>query len=138
MARRKQSNYKVYDTMANLGDGTGGTTVIVRKISWFGGEPKVDIRKWYNHNLANEAPGHGIALDTEGADILTESLVRAGYGHKEELEDLLKTRVEIDRNVDSEEEEIKEPKSSKKADKEVKTTDEFYSAKDLLTLEYQS
>ena len=138
MARRRSSNYKVYDTMANLGDSSQGTTVIVRKISWFGGEPKVDIRKWYNHNLSNETPGHGIALDTEGADILTESLVRAGYGHKEELESLLNTRVEIDRDVDIEEDEEKDIKESKQAEKEVKTTDEFYSAKDLLALEYQS
>lgn len=136
MAKKKRSNYKIEDTLANLGDSTGGTTVIVRKISWFGGESKVDIRKWYNHNLANETPGHGVALDTNGADILTEALVRAGYGHKEELERLLTTRVEIDREVETDDD-IELEKDSV-LDKEVKSTDEFYSAKDLLSLEYNT
>ena len=135
---KKRSNYKVYDTLANLGDGTGGTTVIVRKVSWFGGDVKVDIRKWYNHNLASEAPGHGVALDTEAADVLTESLVRSGYGRKELLEELLKTRTEIDREPEVEEDEAIVDKTKCKEEKEVKTTDEFYSAKDLLSLEYQT
>ena len=133
---KKRSNYKVYDTLANLGDGTGGTTVIVRKVSWFGGDVKVDIRKWYNHNLATEAPGHGVALDTDGADVLTESLVRAGYGHKEVLEELLNTRTEIDRTPETEDDVVEDKVTKEK--KEAKTTDEFYSAKDLLSLEYQT
>lgn len=130
---KKRIQFKIYDTMANLALNNANATLL-RKVSWYGDNPKVDIRKWFNYNTSNEIPGHGVSLSLEAVDILTESLVKFGYGRKEELEKLLDVRQEIDREVPDEEDEtdIKEQSSKK-----VKESKDFYSAKDLLALEYE-
>ena len=135
MARRKRVQYKVYDTIANLTTGSVNA-VVVRKISWYGDDPKIDIRRWFNYNNANEAPGHGVTLGLEAADTLVEELIRNGYGRREELEKILDNRTEIDREEVTDEEEVSELVDGSVEEKKVKTTDEYYSAKDLLALSY--
>jgi len=100
---------------------TGSTTNLIREISWFDGEPKIDIGKWVGVNTETEYRKSGLALTVSEANDLTETLVREGFGVHDKVVQALK-----DRKV----ERVGETKSS------VKTVDntkvDYYDPKEML------
>ena len=59
---------------------SGNSSINLRKISWNGREPKLDLRKW-NYQDGKERAMKGITLSDEGADELAGVLIEQGYGN---------------------------------------------------------
>ena len=65
------------------------------RVSWSGAEPKIEIRKYNKTLLKENSPrgwGKGIALTPAELDVLTEELVRLGYGSNKEIKVAFKER----------------------------------------------
>lgn len=73
MAGKSDSKDIKYDILAELGIITTGEVYDVRAkiISWNGGEPMLDIRKW---NKDNTRMSKGCSIALEGVDALKEAL----------------------------------------------------------------
>jgi hypothetical protein len=66
------------------------TTELCR-ISWKGKESKVEIRKLNKKDESGEIIfGKGIALTTDELNILTEELIKLGYGNRRAIKNILK------------------------------------------------
>ncbi len=75
--------------------------IAIRKVSWNGREPKLDVRKWYS-NPDGEICGKGVSFSTEdGPHEMVHVLVKENYGdtatimnalsHRDDFYDVLKT-----------------------------------------------
>jgi hypothetical protein len=62
----------------------GNTSINLRKVSWNGREPKLDLRKW-SYQDGTERAMKGVTLSDDGADELTGVLVEQGYGNTERI-----------------------------------------------------
>lgn len=60
------------------------TSLNLRKVSWNGREPKLDLRKW-SCQEGEERAMKGITLSEEGATELTGVLVEQGYGETKRI-----------------------------------------------------
>ena len=88
------------------------TSVNLRKISWNGRDPKLDIRKW-SYNDGEERMLKGCTLSDEGGNELACVLVEHGYGDTNRLLKALSTRKDFHGVVD-----ITESESSEDDDEE--------------------
>ena len=78
------------------------TSVNLRKISWNGREPKLDIRKW-SYNDGEERMLKGCTLSDEGGNELACVLVEHGYGDTNRLFKALSQREDFHGEVDTNE-----------------------------------
>ena len=76
------------------------TSVNLRKISWNGREPKLDIRKW-SYNDGAERMLKGCTLSDEGGNELACVLVEHGYGDTNRLFKALSQREDFHGEVDT-------------------------------------
>ena len=60
------------------------TSLNLRKVSWNGRDPKLDLRKW-SYQEGEERAMKGITLSEEGATDLTGVLVEQGYGETKRI-----------------------------------------------------
>ena len=80
------------------------------EISWNGKESNVEIRKYNKTKLKDPDPkvagrgfGKGVSLTKDELDILTEELVRLGYGNRNEIKTAFKERPKtVKRDTDEE------------------------------------
>ena len=98
------------------------TSVNLRKISWNGREPKLDIRKW-SYNDGEERMLKGCTLSDEGGNALACVLVEHGYGDTNRLFKALSQREDFHGEVDT-----TEPKSQEDDEEE-----EYYDPSMLLS-----
>ena len=75
------------------------TSVNLRKISWNGRDPKLDIRKW-SYNDGEERMLKGCTLSDEGGNELACVLVEHGYGDTNRLLKALSQRDDFHSTVD--------------------------------------
>lgn len=97
---------------------SGNSSINLRKVSWNGREPKLDLRKW-SYQDGQERALRGITLTNEGADELTGVLVEQGYGDtkrivkaivkRENYNDIMKHIDDIEENYDDGSEEYYDP-----------------------------
>lgn len=99
------------------------TTINLRKISWNGKPPKVDIRK-YGVKDGQEVMGKGISLNDEAAHNLADHLVEEGYGHTHRLMRAIRDRSDYDITWGDRSVEIVDP--------DKKDTEGFYNADEIL------
>ena len=78
------------------------TSVNLRKISWNGRDPKLDIRKW-SYNDGEERMLKGCTLSDEGGNELACVLVEHGYGDTNRLFKALSQREDFHGEVDTNE-----------------------------------
>lgn len=89
-------DYEIVDGYDHIFDEKGNTFLSLRKISWGGREPKLDLRKWYTMADGEERVGRGVGfLTEEGPHELTRILVQEGFGYTNELMDILSTREDF-------------------------------------------
>ena len=74
------------------------TSINLRRINWNGRGSKLDLRKWV-YNGGSERAMKGISLSEEGADILTNTLVRLGYGSTRDIITNIKNRDDFDQSL---------------------------------------
>lgn len=74
------------------------TSINLRKINWNGRGSKLDLRKWV-YNGGTERAMKGISLSEDGADILTTTLVKLGYGSTKDIANSLKTRKDFNQSL---------------------------------------
>lgn len=94
-------------------DEKGNTILSLREESWNDKEFKLSLRKCYIDKEGNQSPNKGFSfLTEEGPNMLTEELVKRGYGDTKELLDILKDRDDVNESdiPDVEEEEYYDPK----------------------------
>ena len=96
----------------------GNILVCIGHTSWNDGPYKLELRKWVVRG-DEVLPQKGITLSHKGADNLTESLVKMGYGNTEKIMALLSKRDDYNR-----ESAVTEESSNEETD--------MYSAGDLL------
>ena len=70
------------------------TSINLRKISWNGRDPKLDLRKW-SYSDGEERMLKGISFSNEGANELTAVLVERGYGDTKRIIKALSTRSDF-------------------------------------------
>lgn len=75
------------------------TSVNLRKISWNGRDPKLDIRKW-SYNDGEERMLKGCTLSDDGGNELACVLVEHGYGDTNRLFKALSQREDFHSTVD--------------------------------------
>lgn len=102
----------------------GNMATIVRKISWGNSPHKLDIRKW-RYTEEGEMCGKGVSLSDEGADELTETLSRLGYGDTRKIIDSIKDREDFKEALD---------KSLNNINDEEEESTDYYDPKELLSL----
>lgn len=78
-----------YDYVLNE---VGNVFIALRKISWNGREPKLDLRKYYNTKDGSERMDKGVSMSKECADELTRVLASTGYGNTRDIIDGIKDR----------------------------------------------
>lgn len=83
-------SYEVIETLGNISnEDKYGWYTALRRVSWNGGAPKLDIRSWNSDENAKIVMKKGVTLTDDMADALAEVLVASGYGRKEVLQELL-------------------------------------------------
>lgn len=116
MSKDKDFSYEIVPDFDFILEEGANTSTNLRKISWNGREPKLDIRKW-SYNEGEERMLKGCTLGDEGANELACVLVECGYGDTNRLMKALSTRddfhgtteVSSDNETDDEEEEYYDP-----------------------------
>jgi len=73
----------------------GNSSLNLRKVSWNGREPKLDLRKW-NYQDGQERAMKGVTLSDDGADELSAVLVEQGYGNTKRIIKAVSQRDEYD------------------------------------------
>lgn len=77
-------------------DEKGNTVLALRDESWNDKDFKLSLRKCYVDKDGNLSANKGFSfLTEEGPNLLTEELVRRGYGNTKELVNILKERDDI-------------------------------------------
>lgn len=72
---------------------SGNSSLNLRKVSWNGREPKLDLRKW-SYQDGTERAMKGVTMSDEGADELTGVLVEQGYGNTKRIAKAIMSRDE--------------------------------------------
>lgn len=67
-------NYEIVEHLATLSESESGYTMELNKISYRGGYPKFDLRKW---DRRQDKMLKGVTLTDEEATILKEALIKA-------------------------------------------------------------
>ena len=108
MARESTNaiHFYTHDNMDEIFDEKGNTFLAMRKIQWCkeGVEPdpdkaKLELRKWHM-SAEGEIAGKGFSfLTEEGPHELVNALISNGYGHTNEIIDLLKQRDDFNESV---------------------------------------
>lgn len=92
--------YEIHDDFDFVIEEKGNVFIALRKLSWGDGEPKYDIRKWYNTTEGDARPNKGVGLSEEGMDELTSVLLSQGFGNTEEILTAIKDRDDFERSYD--------------------------------------
>lgn len=74
------------------------TSINVRKVSWNGRPPKIDIRKWAYQD-GQERAMKGVSLTDEGTNELSNVLVEQGYGDTKRIIAAIKQRKDYDNSI---------------------------------------
>lgn len=88
--------YEIHDNFDHIIEEKGNAFIALRKLSWGSGEPKYDIRKWYNTSDGTR-PNRGVGLSEEGINELTSILLSQGFGETEEILEAIKDREDFDK-----------------------------------------
>lgn len=91
----------ICDIKKDLGiiDERGNTIIALREISWYGKDPKLDLRKYRVSPNGEERADRGVGFLTEqGPHTLTETLVENGYGDTNKILTSLSCRDDFNRN----------------------------------------
>lgn len=72
---------------------SGNSSLNLRKVSWNGREPKLDLRKW-NYQDGKERAMKGVTMSDEGADELVGVLIEQGYGDTKRIAKAISKRDE--------------------------------------------
>ena len=76
-------------------DTKGNSVVLLRKLAWGDGEEKLELRRWVM-DINKETPLKGCTfLTDEGPHVLANKLVELGYGHTNELLEILSKREDF-------------------------------------------
>lgn len=78
------------------------TSINLRKISWGGRDPKIDIRKW-SYQDGKERAMKGVSLTEDGTNELSCILVEQGYGDTKRIINAIKQRKDYDGSINSSE-----------------------------------
>lgn len=87
---------------------SGNSSLNLRKVSWNGREPKLDLRKW-SYQDGKERAMRGVTLSDDGADELSAVLIEQGYGNTKRIAKAISKRdeyAEVIKHLDDVEEEI--------------------------------
>jgi hypothetical protein len=87
----KEFTMEIMDNFDFILEEGQNTSINLRKISWNGRDPKLDIRKW-NYSDGKESAMKGVGLTDEGANELTAILIENGYGDTARILKALKQR----------------------------------------------
>lgn len=90
-------DFKIVDEFDHVFDEKGNSFLAFRKIDWGNkGNPKYDLRKYYNNADGEEIMGKGFSfLTEEGPNELVKVLTENGFGHTDEILDAIKDREEF-------------------------------------------
>lgn len=94
----KEFTMEIEDGFDFIIEESGNSSLNLRKISWNGREPKLDLRKW-NYNEGHEIAMKGVTLSDDGADELTGVLVEHGYGDTRRILKALKIRTDYEEAI---------------------------------------
>jgi hypothetical protein len=96
----------------------GNSSLNLRKISWNGRDPKLDLRKW-SYQDGQERAMKGVTMSDDGANELAGVLVEQGYGNtkriikavreREEYSDVIKHFNDTEEDIDDGSEEYYDP-----------------------------
>ena len=103
------------------------TSLNLRKVSWNGRDPKLDLRKW-SYQEGEERAMKGITLSEEGATELTGVLVEQGYGETKRIIKAIQNRDDYESAMRT----IDDPDESGTDD----GSEEYYDPAELLGGEY--
>ena len=82
-------------------DTKGNSVVLLRKLAWGDGEEKLELRRWVM-DINKETPLKGCTfLTDEGPHVLANKLVELGYGHTNELLEILSKREDFKESLES-------------------------------------
>lgn len=82
-------------------DTKGNSVVLLRKLAWGDGEEKLELRRWVM-DINKETPLKGCTfLTDEGPNVLANKLVELGYGHTNELLEILSKREDFKESLES-------------------------------------
>jgi hypothetical protein len=74
---------------------SGNSSLNLRRISWNGREPKLDLRKWLYQD-GQERSYKGVTITDEGADELTGVLVENDYGDTKRIVKAISNREDYE------------------------------------------
>lgn len=94
----KEFTMEIEDGFDFIIEESGNSSLNLRKISWNGREPKLDLRKW-NYSEGHEIAMKGVTLSDDGADELTGVLVEQGYGDTRRILKALKNRADYEESI---------------------------------------
>lgn len=94
----KEFTMEIEDGFDFIIEESGNSSLNLRKISWNGREPKLDLRKW-NYSEGHEIAMKGVTLSDDGADELTGVLVEYGYGDTRRILKALKNRADYEESI---------------------------------------
>ena len=103
------------------------TSLNLRKVSWNGRDPKLDLRKW-SYQEGEERAMKGITLSEEGAAELTCVLAEQGYGETKRLIRAIQNRDDYESAMRT----LNDPEESGNDD----GSEEYYDPAELLGGEY--
>ena len=79
---KKEFKYDINEEFGTEIISEGGNSFLaMRKISWNGGNEKLDIRKYLINSEGNEIMGKGVSITDEDANTLVNLLIDKGYGN---------------------------------------------------------
>ena len=100
MSKSKEDfSYEIMPDFDFILEEGANTSTNLRKISWNGRDPKLDIRKW-SYNEGEERMLKGCTLSDEGGNELACVLVEQGYGDTNRLLQALSKRDNFNGIVD--------------------------------------
>ena len=103
------------------------TSLNLRKVSWNGRDPKLDLRKW-SYQEGEERAMKGITLSEEGATELTGVLVEQGYGETKRIIKAIQNRDDYESAMRT----LNDPEESGNDD----GSEDYYDPAELLGGEY--
>lgn len=91
--------YTVDPELDEVVDEKGNTAIMLRRIAWGDGTPKIEIRKWFLSETGEQA-SKGVTFATDkGPGNLAKTLIRKGFGETSELIGELKEREDFDNSL---------------------------------------
>jgi hypothetical protein len=90
---KKEFKYEIVENLAVLQESSKSDWVIeLNKISWNDNPPTLDLRRINRGVDAKIVLGKGVSFNDEGANILVDALLEAGFGSEKVIKRILKER----------------------------------------------